>query len=66
MKFDFDAWWIANVGTKDNLMDIVYKKITMDAIEAALKHYKVYDLIKEKEAEEDLLDCSDIDLSDVL
>ena len=39
--FDFDTWWLENVGPKDNVMDMVYKKITQDAIEAVLKFYNL-------------------------
>lgn len=62
-SFDFEAWWLENVGPEDNVMDKVYKGITKDAIDAVLKFHKID--VKEQ-MEKDSLDIDSIDLSSVL
>ena len=63
--FDFDTWWLEHVGPEDNVMDIVYKKITKDAIEDALKFYGM-DVKVAEERENESIDMDEIDMSDVL
>lgn len=62
-SFDFEAWWLDNVGPEDNVMDKVYKEITKDAIDAVLKFHKV-DVKERMDAE--AIDLDNIDLSSVL
>lgn len=62
-SFDFEAWWLENVGPEDNVMDKVYKGITKDAIDAVLKFHKID--VKEQ-MEKDAIDIEGIDLSSVL
>lgn len=62
-SFDFEAWWLENVGPEDNVMDKVYKGITKDAIDAVLKFHKID--VKEQ-MEKDAIDIEGIDLSGVL
>lgn len=64
-EFDFDKWWLENVGPIENVMDMVYQEITKDAIEAALKFYNLK-IEKERKMEEESLDMENLDLSEVL
>jgi hypothetical protein len=61
--FDFNKWWLDNVGPEDNLMDQVYRGITKDAIDAVLKFHGVD--VKEQ-MEKDSIDLDGIDFSSVL
>lgn len=58
-KFDFEKWWIENVGNEDNenIMDIVYKGIAKDLLKDVLSFYRIDD------SDEDV---ADIDLSDFI
>ena len=62
-SFDFEKWWLENVGPEDNVMDRVYKEITKDAIDAVLKFHGVD---KKEQMEKDSIDLDGIDLSSVL
>lgn len=64
-EFDFDKWWLENVGPIENVMDRVYQEITKDAIKAALKFYGLK-IEKEQQMEKDVIDMENLDLSAVL
>jgi len=64
-KFDFDKWWLENVGSENNVMDIVYKKITRDALDELIRIHNMNVKVIER-AKEEAIDVTDIDLSDVL
>lgn len=59
-KFNLDSWWNKNVDPDLTPLDQMYKQVTRDAIDEALKLHKI------KEEDEDALDLDDLDISDVL
>jgi hypothetical protein len=65
VKFDLDKWWLENVGPYENVMDLVYKKITRDALDEIIKLHDMQVQVEEKKKEE-AIDLDDLDLSDVL
>jgi hypothetical protein len=56
-KFDFEKWWMDNVGEEENVIDIVYKKIARDLLKDILSFYRI------DESDEDIVN---IDLSNFL
>jgi hypothetical protein len=56
-KFDFEKWWMENVGEEKNVIDIVYKKIARDLLKDILSFYCI------DESDEDIVN---IDLSNFL
>jgi hypothetical protein len=56
-KFDFEKWWMENVGEEKNVIDIVYKEIARDLLKDILSFYCI------DESDEDIVD---IDLSNFL
>jgi hypothetical protein len=63
--FDFDRWWNENVDPELSILDQMYKEITKDAIDAALKFYNLK-VEQAERMEKEAIDLDDIDLSDVL
>lgn len=64
-SFNLDDWWDKNVDPEISPLDNMYKQITREAIDAALKSYNI-DPVKIKQMEDDAIDIDTIDLSDVL
>ncbi len=64
-SFNLDDWWDKNVDPEISPLDNMYKQITREAIDAALKSYNI-DPVKIKQMEDDAIDLDTIDLSDVL
>lgn len=64
-SFNLDDWWDKNVDPEISPLDNMYKQITREAIDAALKSYNI-DPVKIKQMEDDSIDLDTIDLSDVL
>lgn len=64
-SFNLDEWWDKNVDPEISPLDNMYKQITREAIDAALKSYNI-DPVKIKQMEDDAIDLDTIDLSDVL
>ena len=64
-SFNLDEWWDKNVDPEISPLDNMYKQITREAIDAALKSYNI-DPVKIKQMEDDSIDLDTIDLSDVL
>jgi len=56
-KFDFEKWWMENVGEEKNVIDTVYKEIARDLLKDILSFYCI------DESDEDIVN---IDLSNFL